>query len=36
MSYKNIYLENGNKYLKRSLTKLAVGDIPILNPLMNK
>ena len=36
MSYKNIYLVKGNKYLKRSLNKVAIVDVPILNPLMNK
>ena len=36
MSYKNIYWANGNKYLKRFLNKIAVGDVTILNPLMNK
>jgi len=35
-SYKNNYLVNGNKYLKRSLNKIAVRDVPILNPLINK
>ena len=36
MSYKNIYLVNGNKYLKRSLNNIAVRDVQILNLLMNK